>query len=87
MIKRILSVCMAASIFFCAVSFGAYASPASAVSNVMSEAQWDTYWETVKDDRSVMALTPGSSEDDQTQDVLQLLQPGPQQPCQDNQIC
>ncbi len=64
MIKRILSVCMAASIFFCAVSFGAYASPASAVSNVMSEAQWDTYWETVKDDRSVMALTPGSSEDE-----------------------
>ena len=52
-IRRSFSLLLALSLLFASLAFGASALP---------DAQWDAYWDSVKDDNSLISLTPGSDE-------------------------
>ncbi|HOU10897.1 MAG TPA: FN3 domain-containing metallophosphoesterase family protein [Clostridiales bacterium] len=54
---RIFAALLAAAILFSALTIG---MPASAAGAAMTDGQWAQYWQTVKDDNTLVALTPGS---------------------------
>ncbi len=58
--RKIVSVLLVLVIMLSCIGVSAYASDSSLPDYTMTEAEWNSYWETVKGDNTQISLTPGA---------------------------
>ena len=61
-LRKVISILMVISMFICCFTAGGRAAGLNLPDYTQTQAEWDSYWETVKGNNTQIALTPGADE-------------------------